>query len=579
MDHNTKKRTNTALLGPKRVPLAETNSNVPLPALKKQKLAVQQPSRHRLPQEDSNLTVDALNAQQDENRLTDLAAQDRHADDEHIARASRKVEEQSATSAAISDANTAHSTNTSNTASTNASAAASAHANAQKSARLVGDELKRWQDSWRKIMRESVVYFDTQGCDSNNQAQHQEQKRAQRALKLVGCEIVPFYDRDVSIIVSRRPFNPSKTYPPNDILNDAISLKIKVWDYDKVFRFLKNLGVSDTASQDRTGNLSNLLREEKIFGSNDRDPNAKRDDLHYLEKHFIYIFDLAQAVRPIAVREWPSESFPSFNLTLDGKCPFIPDASDNLERKKLRRLQKFDATKKYRELLRKVTDNIIGHSHEKVRINSHSISGQSTSTVDDGTDENTTEVESAGNDQLSDGISEEEKKIALEFKAPPATLTRNSSVMTGRNNSAVYPNSKVCDVAASGFNGASNAQSVSVDSALNSAAQMQGQQGNGLGPLVSQVPSKNLNNLKRRIFMKKHLQKSEGKLRERELKPGYCENCRVKYDHFDDHIMSNRHRNFACNDENFQSIDDLIATLNESKSMGFVASNGDFRYV
>ncbi|KAK6881206.1 Hsk1-interacting molecule 1 [Candida tropicalis] len=58
--------------------------------------------------------------------------------------------------------------------------------------------------------------------------------------------------------------------------------------------------------------------------------------------------------------------------------------------------------------------------------------------------------------------------------------------------------------------------------------------------------------------------------------PGYCENCRVKYDNFDDHIASNRHRNFACDDRNFRDIDDLIAILNETKELGNISSNGDY---
>lgn len=449
-----------------------------------------------------------------------------------------------------------------------------------KSARLVGDELKSWQASWRKIMRESVVYFDTQGCDSANQNQHQEQKRAQRALKLVGCEIVPFYDRDVSVIVSRRPFSAAKSYPTNDIFNDAVNLKIKVWDFDKVFRFLKNLGVSESATQERTGNLSNLLKEEKIFGSTDRDPNARRDDLYYLEKNFVYVYDLSQAVRPIAVREWSSDSYPAFHLTLDGKCPFIADTSDNLERKKLRRAQKFNATRDYRELLRKVTEDIMIHARDGVPISTNAFSGTSTST--DSLEGHSTEIDGEGNENdtilMEKSTSSETKAVmaAHSFKPPPAVLMRASLVVQPFNNSM---NSKFYDVAASGYNGASNAVQFSMDSTLNSVAQQHAQQGNGLGPTVSQVPSKNINNLKRRIFMKKHMQKSDGRERERELKPGYCENCRVKYDHFEEHIYSNRHRNFACNDDNFRDIDELISTLNESKSMGYVTSNGDFSFV
>ena len=37
-----------------------------------------------------------------------------------------------------------------------------------------------------------------------------ELKKAQRALKHVGCTLVPFYDREVTIIVSRRPFDANK---------------------------------------------------------------------------------------------------------------------------------------------------------------------------------------------------------------------------------------------------------------------------------------------------------------------------------------------------------------------------------
>lgn len=452
---------------------------------------------------------------------------------------------------------------------------AKASAASAKSARLVGDELKSWQASWRKIMRESVIYFDTQGCDSNNQGQHLEQKKAQRALKLVGCMIAPFYDRDVSIIVSRRPFSSSKMYPANDIFHDATALKIKVWDFDKVFRFLKNLGVSDSTSQESTGNLSHLLKEEKIFGSTDRDPNARRDDLYYLEKNFVYVYDLSQAVRPIIIREWHNDSYPAFHLTLDGKCPFVPDTSDNLERKKLRRYQKFEATKEYRELLKKVS-NMISSAKGELLLSNTTFTATSTSS-DPQRDAGTGIDLGDGNEEKHDPTTEIDElsgQDPYEFR-PPAAFSRNSSVLDPSNNS--ISTSKFYDVAASGFNGASNAVQFSMDSTLNSVAIQQNQQGNGLGPAMSQIMSKNLNNLKRRIFMKRQSTKEDAK-KEVESKPGYCENCRVKYDHFDDHIASNRHRNFACNDKNFKDIDELIETLNESKSMGYVSSNGDYSF-
>ena len=53
--------------------------------------------------------------------------------------------------------------------------------------------------------------------------------------------------------------------------------------------------------------------------------------------------------------------------------------------------------------------------------------------------------------------------------------------------------------------------------------------------------------------------------KDKEHASGYCENCRVKYTNFDEHIMTNRHRNFACDDRNFQDIDELIASLRKEK--------------
>lgn len=483
-------------------------------------------------------------------------------------------------------------------------------------------------------MKELIAYFDTQGCDVNNTNQNLEQKRADKALKLVGCSITPFFERDVTIIISRRPFVSSKQYPSNDIFHDATSQRIKVWNYDKVFRFLKNLEPTKstaangslataptallaaasltTGDQHHHTELYNLLKEEKIFGNNDRDPNARRDDLHYLEKNYLYSYDLSQTIRPIAVREWHENAFPVLNLTLDGKCPFIADSTSiseqNLERRKLRRLQKFEATKGYRDLLKEATNRIIGSA---TKFRGESFSGTSTST-DRTEDEQEYEVEQQVNENdhekqdterdddqeeagegNEDQIAEDIENIdplatKYHFKAPPARLFRQSSVMQTNDS-----NSKYYEVAASGFNGASNAAQCSMDSTLNSNTISKAQNnenvlvGNGLGPSVSQVPSKNINNLKRRIFMKKQ---KEGKknshkdhhhssnAKEKELKPGYCENCRVKYDHFEDHIFTNRHRNFACDDENFKDIDELISTLNESKSLGYVTSNGDYKY-
>ncbi|KAF8320804.1 hypothetical protein DL93DRAFT_2163777 [Clavulina sp. PMI_390] len=49
--------------------------------------------------------------------------------------------------------------------------------------------------------------------------------------------------------------------------------------------------------------------------------------------------------------------------------------------------------------------------------------------------------------------------------------------------------------------------------------------------------------------------------REEVKKPGYCENCRQKFEDFTKHISSKRHRRFADNDNNFSALDEIFRRL------------------
>lgn len=585
-----------------RLPLLEHNSNIISPAIKRPRLNTAFHSKPYVPEIESRMKDDVLLSRISKAEI--LPSQTLHTQQKHDDHAE-----------SLTAVNQSHSL-----------------AQNKNAGRLSGEELLHWQQSWRKIMKESTVYFE--GVSEDNPAQTLEFRRASRYLKLVGCDIAPFFDNDVTIIVSRRQYNPNREYSPSDIFYNAGQLKIKVWDYNKVFRFLKNLGVNvdtkmpnasistnveKTVLGDHFGDddkksskhLYALLKEEKIYGTNDRDPNAKRDDLHYLERNYLYVYDSSQNARPIAIREWHEGTFPVLSLTLDGKCPFIdePFENTNTDRKRQRRIQKFSANQSYRSLLKRVTNDMV----RRIR-NNNSVSPTSTASLTDSNvsiavalhtpekekgdetiDQCTSGKEIAPNskDALPSPLPAKKPLVPLatntkiintmgqaarepEFKEPqpPVTLLRNSSCVLPN---ALHTNSRT-ETLASGYNGASNAIQFSMDTSLNSAAA----QGNGLGPMVSQVPSRNLTHLKRRIIMKKQQQNTaqaaDTKRQAKESVPGYCENCRVKYDNFDEHIRSNRHRNFACDDENFQDIDKLISILNESRAMGYVCSNGDFRY-
>ena len=147
--------------------------------------------------------------------------------------------------------------------------------------KLSGDEMHQWQQSWRKIMKHSVVYFE-------GDQQLQEYRKAHKLLRIVGCKVTPFYDNNVTIIISKRPYDDKAEYSPHDIFSNVSKGGIKVWNYDKVFRFLKNLGINiqtgvdelavnthtvlppsltngtSTTNNDKN-NLYTLLKEEKFM--------------------------------------------------------------------------------------------------------------------------------------------------------------------------------------------------------------------------------------------------------------------------------------------------------------------------
>ncbi|KAG8736490.1 hypothetical protein FRC12_017575 [Ceratobasidium sp. 428] len=47
-------------------------------------------------------------------------------------------------------------------------------------------------------------------------------------------------------------------------------------------------------------------------------------------------------------------------------------------------------------------------------------------------------------------------------------------------------------------------------------------------------------------------------VREERKKPGYCENCRTRFEDFDQHVKGSKHRKFATKDSNFRELDLLL---------------------
>ena len=91
----------------------------------------------------------------------------------------------------------------------------------------------------------------------------------------------------------------------------------------------------------READLSHLLRNEQLNGPSDRDHTVSTEELIPFRGYYLYIHDMDERTKPILVKEYPkvarSEAgdWPQFRANASGKCPFVEDphaARHELER-------------------------------------------------------------------------------------------------------------------------------------------------------------------------------------------------------------------------------------------------------
>lgn len=156
----------------------------------------------------------------------------------------------------------------------------------------------------------------------------------------------------------------------SQILLKARELGIKIWALEKLQRMLNAMADGESQQQvdhQDAGNravavqddhLSRLLRNERIHGPSDRDPDALSKDMVYFTGPFVMVKDLKATHKPIMVREYEKVAkredglWPQFRSTASGKCPFIDDQATVKEREREREAKELREQEKLKELKR-----------------------------------------------------------------------------------------------------------------------------------------------------------------------------------------------------------------------------------
>ena len=81
----------------------------------------------------------------------------------------------------------------------------------------------------------------------------------------------------------------------------------------------------------REPDLSHMLRNEQQYGPSDRDHGVFADELVPFRGYYIYVRDMDEKTKPILIKEYPKPprgevgDWPQFHANNPGKCPFVED--------------------------------------------------------------------------------------------------------------------------------------------------------------------------------------------------------------------------------------------------------------
>ncbi|KAI5778381.1 Dfp1/Him1, central region-domain-containing protein [Geopyxis carbonaria] len=399
-----------------------------------------------------------------------------------------------------------------------------------------------------------------------------------------------------------------------DILLKAREYGMKIWALDKLQRVLNGLldipihNPSLVSACDRNGrgvqpydarvqpnvDLSHLLRNERLHGPTERDSNTNPRDLHHFKGPFIYIRDVTGTTRPIIVREYPKVprredgTWPQFRSVSGGKCPFVEEKEH--QRRDKDRTQEKARDKEVPPLAKESTGLERSISSSRTQVARHKRISTQNGAMD------------ARDNQRAAMMRPAPKGSQSTATVPAKRLgyrQENSIAFTATNGQ--NPSRYTQEPAASGVQ-PSNITSAIRSQVVSSHPDQPGQRGGtsreiyGLqrkvaGNVLLANPNSRLNDAKKSVdgkITKKRCsdgKEKPGRLEEKdqivsfkverngeniapnkrqvkqESRPGYCENCREKFEDFEEHTVSRKHRKFATDNKNWAELDDLLSKL------------------
>ncbi|PWN42596.1 hypothetical protein IE81DRAFT_122109 [Ceraceosorus guamensis] len=397
----------------------------------------------------------------------------------------------------------------------------------------------------------------TPGGSVETRANHGAE-RSTRSAHRPGATKLARESRQQPLHSGSNPFEEATPAPPeSSIVRKARDFNIRVWSHEKFCSIIAALDGAQVPAQahdsdKRRRNLSQMLQQEKLQGTSERDPTAPRSDYHYFDKNSCYILveDATCEHRVLFTQEFKrpradeDPPWPKLYGQREGRCPFTRWESRPNARATANRHETLRRT-------RSMTDVARGAVSSRLKHGSHS---------------------------------PQPVPFNLEKARPEAASMRGASPypMASGNSIALTSNIHSTTSAAAGTHTIGFAGQGALDRRLVTLTD-RGLPSPLAGPAGSAVASALprhmtfASHISPRGIMRRAVSTATGLAQRQALaakdkeapksKPGNCENCRTKYDDFDEHVASNKHRRFALNDSNFVELDEFLAGVERQSAL------------
>ncbi|KAJ5686376.1 hypothetical protein N7536_008995 [Penicillium majusculum] len=398
-----------------------------------------------------------------------------------------------------------------------------------------------------------------------------------------------------------------------DILQRARQMGMKIWALEKLQRMITTINDSDIGAQYEQaarnkaagGNavngrgendLSRVLRQELLNGPSDRDPLASMEMIMF-KGPFVYIHDMNEKTKPVMVREYSrvarrqDGSWPQFRSAPLGKCPFIdePPSRKEYDRHRLRQLHKEKKAASHRadgtrdakpkaavpvQAPESVTTTEIAHSQPLAKQEDR-VSPPIQNEIQKQTFDETHERKSSesfipphfprtgpfytGREPAASGVQPSNMTSAIRSQMISSTAAAPGA-KAGLSKEVHGLKRKVLEKGTGGFAAGSMAAPQRRGDGFTTVPMKTNINPPGKPNLVNENEAKQSEaaGTKRQRDDKDEQKKPE---RRRDPKPGYCENCRDKFDDFEEHTLTRKHRRFAANSTNWAELDALLSEI------------------